>query len=76
MEDIYVKPSHRKLGIGKLIFTEVVSHARATNCTRLDFHVLDWNPARQFYEKLNAINLTALEGWQLYRLNNESIQQY
>lgn len=70
-----MKTSHRMRGVGRQIFAEVVRHAQKTNCSRLDFHVLDWNPARKFYDKMNSVNLTAKEGWQLYRLNRENFEK-
>lgn len=73
MEDLYVRPSHRGSGAGKQLINEVIKLARDTNCDHLDFHVLNWNPAKQFYEKFNAINLTHEEQWQLYRLNREHV---
>lgn len=76
MEDIYVKSSHRTHGVGKQMFTHVVQHAQKTNCSRLDFHVLDWNPACKFYEKMSSVNLTAKEGWQLYRLHQENFGEF
>lgn len=73
MEDLYVKPSYRGSGVGKQLINEVIKRARDTNCDHLDFHVLDWNPAKKFYEKLNAINFTHEEQWQLYRFNRNHI---
>lgn len=69
MEDLYVQPSYRGTGVGKMLFTHVMKYALDRNCARLDFHVLNWNPATQFYEKLGAVNLTTKEDWQLYRVN-------
>lgn len=76
MEDLYVRPAHRKSGIGKLLIGNVIKHAQETNCSRCEFHVLDWNPAREFYEKLNAIDLTTTEGWHHYRLNKQAIDSF
>lgn len=45
------------------------------NCSRLDFEVLSWNPAMEFYKKLGAINLTALETWQRMRLDFGALQK-
>lgn len=73
MEDLYVRPAYRKLGIGKQLLTEVVKFSKQTNCSRCEFHVLDWNPASEFYSKMGAINLTATEGWHYYRLNRQAI---
>ncbi|CAG9810418.1 unnamed protein product [Chironomus riparius] len=73
MEDIYVKPAYRMTGVGKKLFLENVRFANEQNCSRFDFHVLDWNPAKGFYEKLDAENLTKSEGWEFFRLNKEKM---
>lgn len=70
IEDLYVKESFRGLGIGKELFLECVRIARKRNCGRMEWSVLNWNPARNFYEKLGAY---PLEEWVTYRLDKESI---
>lgn len=50
--------------------------ANSTGCSRLDFHVLEWNPARTFYENEGAVNMTSSEQWCYYRLSGESLQKY
>lgn len=68
LEDIYVKPEFRKFGIGKRLIGENVKFACEENCSRFDLHVLNWNPAKEFYELLQFTNLTETEGWEFYRL--------
>ncbi|XP_055636008.1 thialysine N-epsilon-acetyltransferase isoform X2 [Toxorhynchites rutilus septentrionalis] len=68
LEDIYIRPDYRKKGYGDLLFKELAKHARDSGCVRIDFHVLAWNPAKEFYKRLGAENLTAGEQWELYRL--------
>lgn len=69
MEDLYVKESHRSKGVGKLILETVLQHCRESGCNRLEFVVFEWNPARKFYEKLNAVNITEKNGYLCYRIN-------
>jgi diamine N-acetyltransferase len=73
LEDIYVRPQYRKNGVGKLLFVNNVKFALEQNCCRFDFHVLNWNPAKTFYEALGATNLTAKEGWEFFRLNKKEM---
>ena len=75
LEDLYVKPNYRKMGVGKKLFVENVKLANIENCARFEFHVLNWNPAKKFYEKLGATNLSASEGWEFYRLNTKNMEQ-
>lgn len=71
-----MRTTQRYHGIGKQIFTEVVRFVRETNCKRVYFHVMDGNPASEFYKKMKAVNLTASEGWQFYYVNKEQIDLY
>ena len=74
LEDLYVRPSQRKGGVGQKLFSEVARYAESTNRSRVDFHVLDWNPARKFYDKLGATDLTTKDEWLLYRLDKAGIE--
>ncbi|XP_053693218.1 thialysine N-epsilon-acetyltransferase [Sabethes cyaneus] len=73
LEDIYVKPNYRKRGYGELLFKTLIRHARENDCARFDFHVLAWNPAKQFYNRMGAENLTESERWEFYRLSREKM---
>lgn len=75
MEDIYVAKSHRQMGVGKQIFNNLVRFVKETNCDRLEFHMVEWNPARHFYEKMKATNVTATVGYQYYRLFKDAIDE-
>ncbi|XP_055852543.1 thialysine N-epsilon-acetyltransferase isoform X3 [Episyrphus balteatus] len=74
MEDLYVKPEFRNQGVGSMILKEVIRMAKEYECKRVDFHVLEWNPARKFYEKMNAINLTA-QNWHYFRLEEDALNK-
>jgi GNAT superfamily N-acetyltransferase len=56
LEDIVVKEESRRLGLGSLLFHEVVKVALHEKCRRMDWQVLNWNdPAINFYKKYNAL---------------------
>lgn len=55
LEDLIVSQRHRKRGIGKKLFLEVVKEAKNRNSGRMEWQVLDWNKdAIRFYEKHGA----------------------
>jgi GNAT superfamily N-acetyltransferase len=67
LEDIYVQPSARGVGLGKALFLEVARIAHEAGCPRLEWIVLNWNQkARTFFESLGA---EALEDWIIYRMD-------
>ncbi|VVD05499.1 thialysine N-epsilon-acetyltransferase [Leptidea sinapis] len=75
MEDLYVRSSERKHGIGGKLFQAVAKEAFSSGCSRLEFHVLEWNDARCFYERRGALNLTHSEQWCYYRLTGEALEK-
>uniref|UniRef100_A0A8D8KDK9 Diamine acetyltransferase 2 n=1 Tax=Culex pipiens TaxID=7175 RepID=A0A8D8KDK9_CULPI len=75
LEDIYVKPEHRGHGNGEVLFKAVVEHARENGCARVDFHVLGWNPAKKFYARMGAENLTETEQWEFFRLTRDKMDR-
>ena len=74
LEDIIVTESHRKYGIGKKLFDEVVKVAKQMKARRMEWQVLEWNePAIKFYEKLDS----HFDGeWVNCKLSGEQIQTY
>ncbi|XP_073825137.1 thialysine N-epsilon-acetyltransferase [Musca autumnalis] len=73
LEDIYVKPAYRGIGAGGRMFREVAAKAKEFGCKRVDFHVLSWNPASKFYQKMGATDLTEAEQWHFYRLQEQQL---
>lgn len=52
LDDIIVTETYRGQGIGSRLFEAVIEFARAHNCKRVYWQVLDWNtPAINFYKK-------------------------
>lgn len=75
MEDLFVQPSYRKLGVGKMILQEIASYASESGCSRIDFQALKWNPAVNFYEKLGAVNLTESNDWLYYVFRRDDLDK-
>lgn len=58
LEDLYVTEEARGKGVGKRLMARLAAIAIERGWGRIDFHVLDWNPARQFYHRLGMENLS------------------
>ncbi|KAI4464549.1 diamine n-acetyltransferase [Holotrichia oblita] len=68
LQDLYVDPNYRKQSVGKKLFCQVAKDAYEIG-GQLDFHVLSWNPAIEFYKGVGAEDLTNNEQWHLLRLD-------
>ena len=66
IEDIFVEESARKSGIGRMLIATVAKIAQSRGCARIDLAVLDWNPARGFY---NRLGFRHAQPWQIFRLS-------
>jgi GNAT superfamily N-acetyltransferase len=72
LEDLYVQPHARGLGIGRALLRHLAGLAVARGCGRLDWNVLDWNaPAIGFYQKLGA---EVLPDWRTCRLTGDALK--
>jgi GNAT superfamily N-acetyltransferase len=72
LEDIYVKPEHRKGGIGLRIMEHLAGLALERGHVRLEWCALAWNePALNFYAKLGA---DRLDDWYMLRLESDGIR--
>jgi len=72
LEDLYVKPEYRSLGIGKAFFGQLGKIAQEKNCGRLDWSVLKWNqPSIDFYEK--RLGAKPMSEWMGMRLEEDGI---
>lgn len=73
LEDVYVQPSARGVGVGKALFCAVAKLAQDRACGRLEFAVLDWNqPSIDFYLAHGA---EAQAEWTTYRLDEAAISR-
>src|SRR3954449_7850492 len=65
LEDVYVRPEHRRGGIGPRGVEQLAGLALERGHVRLEWVALDWNePALNFYAKLGAARL---DDWLIHR---------
>ena len=56
LEDFFVKPEYRKLGIGQKLFDAYIAEAKSKGARQAKWQVLDWNDVGlNFYSRNNAI---------------------
>ena len=73
LEDLFVIPEMRGLGLGRAMLVELARIARARNCGRFEWAVLDWNePAIRFYKKLGAV---PMDEWTIFRLAGDALER-
>ncbi|HEY3504207.1 MAG TPA: GNAT family N-acetyltransferase [Actinocatenispora sp.] len=65
LEDLYVRPDARGTGLGRALLATLARICVERGYPRLDWAVLDWNPARDFYRAIGAEHQTE---WLPHRL--------
>lgn len=71
LEDLFVRPEFRGLGIGKALLKRLARTALDRGCTRYVWQVLDWNtPSIDFYEAMGA---RVLREWLTCRVEGEAL---
>lgn len=71
LEDLFVHPEFRGLGIGKALLQRVAVIAVEKGCLRLQWEVLDWNtPAIDFYRAMGA---EFLDAWRNVRISGDAL---
>jgi len=73
LEDVYVRPEHRRGGIGRAVMEHLAQLTQERGHVRLEWVALDWNePALNFYERLGA---RRLDDWVIHRLERDGISR-
>lgn len=55
LEDFYVKPEYRKMGVGQKLFDAYITEAKSKGAKQVKWQVLDWNEVGlNFYSRNNA----------------------
>lgn len=70
IEGIFVLPEERGRGVGKAFMKYCARLVQDKGWGRIEWAVLHWNPAREFYERLGG---EPLDDWILYRLAGERL---
>ena len=71
LEDLYVQPSHRSLGLGRALLTRLAQLAVERGCGRFEWSVLDWNEsAIRFYQKMGA---SVMPDWRICRVSGDAL---
>ncbi|MBK6411919.1 GNAT family N-acetyltransferase [Sphingopyxis sp.] len=71
LEDLFVRPAARGLGLGKALLAHLAQLCVERDCARLEWSVLDWNaPAIGFYQSLGA---KLMDEWTVMRVDSSAL---
>jgi GNAT superfamily N-acetyltransferase len=71
LEDLFVRPAHRRAGVGRALLAAVAERVREQGGGRLEWAALDWNElALGFYRGLGA---HTMDEWITHRLVGEPL---
>jgi GNAT superfamily N-acetyltransferase len=71
LEDLFVRPAHRRAGVGRALLAAVAARVHARAGARLEWSALDWNElALSFYRGLGA---RTMDQWITHRLEGEGL---
>ena len=72
LEDLFVNPDARGIGVGRALLAALARIAVDRDCGRMEWSVLDWNElAIGFYRNLDA---KAMDEWTGFRLKGEPLR--
>ncbi|WP_212991284.1 GNAT family N-acetyltransferase [Actinoplanes auranticolor] len=72
LEDLYVRPHARGTGAGAALLATLAQICVERGYQRLEWVMLDWNPAAEFYA---AIGAEVVADWLPYRLSGAALSQ-
>lgn len=71
LEDLFVLPQYRRLGLGRRLMVHLAQLAVARGYGRFEWSVLDWNePAIRLYRSLGAVGL---DEWTVQRVSGDAL---
>jgi GNAT superfamily N-acetyltransferase len=72
VEDLFVAEAARGRGIGRRLLARIAALAQERGASSLNLNVLDWNPARAFYQRLGFEDSTR---WQPCHLSGGALDR-
>ncbi len=73
LEDLYVRPDHRRAGTGRRLLHALAARCVAEGWARLEWTVLDWNAeAQAFYL---AVGATPMSDWTTNRVSGRALAE-
>jgi len=74
LEDLFVRPDYRGLGVGRKVLAWLAALAVERGCGRFEWSVLDWNESAQgFYRKLGA---HPMKDWTIWRMDGRALDNF
>jgi GNAT superfamily N-acetyltransferase len=74
LEDLFVRPEHRGLGLGRALLQALAAECTERGWARLEWWVLDWNaPAHGFYRGAGAL---PQDEWTVWRLDGDALERF
>ncbi|WP_444948787.1 GNAT family N-acetyltransferase [Micromonospora ureilytica] len=71
LEDLFVRPAARGTGAGRLLLATLADICVRRGYQRLDWSMIDWNPAAGFYASIGAEQMSE---WVAYRLSGDALR--
>lgn len=73
LEDLYVRPEHRRSGHGRALLAALARICVERGYPRLEWSVLNWNePALAFYR---AVGATGMHDWTVHRVTGAALDE-
>ena len=74
LEDLFIRPEYRGLGIGRALLRTLGNIALDNDCGRMEWSVLDWNQtAIDFYLRLGA---RPMDEWTVFRMDRLTLEEF